>query len=140
MVLEIHQYVLDQLLHHNTLKRISDSSMYGNAYSLHEFLTDLTAAIFSEDANGKVNTIRQNLQSEYVRRLVAVLGNPAVRSKHQKSQHGGMHYDGVARSGAWEQLYQIELQLERSLNSGGDGSTTAHQKHLKWIITRAMEP
>ena len=139
MVLEIHQYVLEQLLHHKTLKRISDSSMYGNTYSLHEFLTDLTAAIFSEDANGKVNTIRQNLQSEYVRRLVAVLGNPAVRSKHQKSQHGGMHYDGVARSGAWEQLYQIELQLERSLNSGGDGSTTAHQKHLKWIITRAME-
>ena len=60
--LNIQKNILDHLLHPRVLARITDSRLYGNTYALPEFMDDLTAAIFDEDAASDVNTFRQNLQ------------------------------------------------------------------------------
>ena len=58
------------------MTRITDSRLYGNQYPLAEVMSDLTSAIFDADASGNVNTFRQNLQMEYVNRLVAIITPP----------------------------------------------------------------
>ena len=72
-VLMIQKDVLNQLLHPKVLKRISDTSIYGNEYRINEFISDLTKAIYVDDMRGDVNTFRQNVQTEYVQRLIKVL-------------------------------------------------------------------
>ena len=64
--------VLNQLLHQNVLKRLTDSRLYGNKYSLDEFMSDLTTAIYKDDMRGDVNTFRQNLQTEYTLSLIHI--------------------------------------------------------------------
>src|SRR6056297_1293853 len=71
-VLAMQQNVFAHLLHPNTMQRITNSRLYGNEYSVAEVVGDLTDAIFSADADANVNTFRQNLQVEYVNRLIAV--------------------------------------------------------------------
>ncbi|HEX2723862.1 MAG TPA: zinc-dependent metalloprotease, partial [Gemmatimonadaceae bacterium] len=69
-VLQIQRNVLSHVLAPRVQTRITDSRLYGNEYPLSEVMADLTAAIFDADARGNVNTFRQNLQLEYVNRLV----------------------------------------------------------------------
>ena len=67
-VLDQQKNILDQLLHTNVLKRISDSELYGNNYLLVNVFGDLTDACFAADAGTSVNSIRRNLQIEYTDR------------------------------------------------------------------------
>ena len=62
------------ILHPNTLQRIIDSELYGNTYTLSEFMTDLNESIFMSDLKTDVNTFRQNLQAVYVTRLLEMVG------------------------------------------------------------------
>ena len=48
-VLYCQKSVLNHLLHKNTLQRIVDSELYGNAYKLAYFMTDLNNSIFKSD-------------------------------------------------------------------------------------------
>ncbi|GJM11072.1 MAG: hypothetical protein DHS20C11_33480 [Lysobacteraceae bacterium] len=126
-VLAMQQAVLDHVLHPSVLKRMTDSSLYGNEYSLGEMMGDLTDAVFDADMRGDVNSFRQNLQVEYVNRLVAMV------SADSKAQ-----YDYMTQSMALHVLAQLEDQLKR--RRGADLSTQAHVNHLKLTIARALDP
>ena len=65
--------VLNHLLH-QVLQRLSDTGLYGNDYGLSEMMADLTASIFSADADPRLASFRQPLQVAYVERLLKVIG------------------------------------------------------------------
>ncbi|MFZ8836232.1 MAG: zinc-dependent metalloprotease [Flavobacteriales bacterium] len=116
---------LNHLLHPRVLQRITDANMYGNAYTLDAFMSDLTTAIFKDDLKKGVNTVRQQLQIEYVKRLIDVL-DPAKK------------YDTIAQSMALSSLRRI--QREQKSGSNPDALTRAHREHLVFIIEKALNP
>ena len=115
---------LNHLLHENVLQRITDSQLYGNTYSLDEYLVELTNSIFSADAKSSVNTMRQNLQIEYVNRLASMLD--------EKSR-----YDNVSKSMALSELKRIDTMM--STGSSPDALTKAHRDHVRTIVKNALE-
>lgn len=116
---------LDHLLHTRVLQRVSDTALYGNEYRLGDLMTDLTAAIFEADMRDPVNTFRQNLQLEYVRRLTDIIEE-------------GSRYDYAAQSMALFQLRQIESRLSR--RRAADIGTRAHVENVLYRIERALVP
>ena len=126
LVLAVQKSVLDHLLHPVVLRRVSDSRQYGNQYSLGDVVEDLTNAIFSDDLPRSVNTYRQNLQLEYVNRLVAMVSGDA------KAQ-----FDYVSQSTALHNLRQIERSLKS--NPGVDRETQAHRANILYTIERGLE-
>ncbi|MGH7475258.1 MAG: zinc-dependent metalloprotease [Longimicrobiales bacterium] len=122
-VLMIQSGVLAHLLHPVTMRRITDSRLYGNEYPLAEVLADLTNAVFAADARGNVNTFRQNLQVEYVNRLIGVYETET--------------YDHIARSGALQSLRRIETLLRGK--TGVNTETRAHTGHVLHRIRTALE-
>lgn len=126
MVLAIQSGVLDHLLHPVVLKRITDTRLYGNNYTLVTFMDDLTAAIFDADLSGNVNTFRQNLQMNYVQRLAAMV---------KEDTRAG--FDTQSQSMA---LYQL-TGLRKNLGNrrGMDEETRAHNQNLILVIDRALE-
>lgn len=125
-VLGIQKGILDHLLHPVVLKRITDSRLYGNEYSLALFMDDLSAAIFDADLSDSVNTFRQNLQMDYVLRLAAMVKD--------ETRAG---FDTPTQSMA---LYQL-TNLRRALGKrrGMDPETRAHTQNLLLVIDRALE-
>jgi hypothetical protein len=121
-VLGIQNGVLDHLLNPVVMKRITDSALYGNRYSLAEMMGDLTDAIFEADARGNVNTMRQNLQMSYVQRLAKMMSNG---------------YDTPSRSIAVYTLNEISDLLDGK--RGNNISTQAHTQNLKLVIERALD-
>lgn len=121
-ILAIQKGVLSQLLHSNVLKRITNSQLYGNQYSVGEFMKDLTDGIFSADAGSNVNTIRQNLQLEYVNNLISIIKND--------------EYDYRAQSSALYNLKQIKTMMN---SAGGNVDTKAHREHIIFAVNKAME-
>lgn len=117
--------VVSHLLHPNTLKRLTDSRMYGNQYSVNEMVSDLTDAIFKEDMNGSVNTLRQNSQIAYVKTLVTIID--------EKSP-----YDNISRSAALASLQNILNQV-RAAKLKGNAETKAHREHIVHTIEKALE-
>lgn len=115
--------ILSQLLHKNTLQRISDSELYGNKYKLGEYMSDLNNAIFKADTYKSVNTFRQNLQIEYVKRLIEIIG--------EKSTHTNM-----AKSMA---LYNLKAANKIAGIGSGNTSTKAHRQHLSYLIDKALD-
>jgi hypothetical protein len=70
-----------------------------------------------------VNTFRQNLQVEYVNRLIKMLD--------QKN-----NYDYVSRSMALAEMKRIDAM---QATGGGDTLTKAHRDHLRTLIKKALE-
>lgn len=123
-VLSYQRNVLSHLLHPNTLQRITDSELYGNAYKLSTFMTDLNDAIFKADIYGSVNSFRQNLQVEYTNALIAMLiGNQENR------------YDNNSKAMALYNLNKIKAMTAPA----GDVSTRAHKQLLKTLVENAMK-
>ena len=118
--------VLDHLLHPVVLRRISDSRQYGNQYPLGDVVEDLTNAIFSDDMPRSVNTYRQNLQLEYVNRLIAMVSGDAKAS-----------FDYLSQSTALHNLRQIERGLKS--NPGIDTETQAHRANILYTIERGLD-
>lgn len=123
-ILNVQRDLLDQLLNARVLQRITDASMYGNEYKLDEFMSDLSKAIIDDDLTGKVSTIRQNLQVEYVNELVEVMN--------------GKNYDNISKGMALSQLQTIKKKLATAVSP--DGMTKAHRNHLTFVINNALEP
>ncbi|EGI73089.1 MAG TPA: DUF5117 domain-containing protein [Pseudoalteromonas sp.] len=123
MILGMQKSVLAQLLHPAVLLRISDTALYGNEYSLTQFMEDLTASIFvkSKDAN----SISHNLQIEYINQLIAIAG----LGKASK-------YDNLAKTAA---LYQLTQIADTSVAWGADTATKAHKKYIDRLIAKALE-
>jgi hypothetical protein len=124
-VLNAQRGVLAHLLHPVTLQRITDSRLYGNEYPLAEMMTDLTDAVFEADRRTNVNTLRQNLQIDYVNRLTAIIRDGSPNP-----------YDFVARSAAMASLRRIEGMLA---NKGGNAETRAHTEHVRHLIRAALD-
>jgi len=122
-VLDLQKRALDHFLNARVMARITDSRLYGNQYGLAEVLTDLTDAIFTADLRGDVNSFRQNVQIEYVTRLIEIVSDEDS-------------YDYASKSMALYQVRSIERSLRRK--RGGDLSTQAHTQNLLFMIDRLM--
>lgn len=126
VVLQMQKSVLDHLLNPVVLKRIQDSSLYGNEYSMTDLYADLNLAIFGADATSNVNSFRQNLQREYVDRLIALASATKDGARQQQAQ-------ALARYS----LKQIERQLD---SRGNEPASRAHKEHIQFIIRQALNP
>ena len=112
-------------MHPNTLQRIIDSELYGNEYSLSEFMGDLNESIFKADLSSDVNTFRQNLQAVYVTRLIEMInGKSASRFKIP------------AKSMAIYNLEEISKWLKKP---AGNTSSVAHRNHIKLLISDVID-
>ncbi|MEX0944093.1 MAG: zinc-dependent metalloprotease [Balneolaceae bacterium] len=122
-VLSMQRNALNHLLNQNTLKRLTDSRVYGNNYDVAEMVSDLTTAIFDADARGNVVTFRQNLQVEYINRLIAVLESD--------------NHDHIAKSAALYNLQNVRTMMDNKGNVNRE--TRAHTAHINLLIDKALE-
>jgi len=123
-LLALQRGVLTHLLHPNVMTRITDSRLYGNEYALTDLMADLTDAVFTEDLRGDVNTFRQNLQLEYVSKLIDVVSDDD-------------DYDYPSQSIALYHLRTIEEMMDGKRR--GDIETQAHTDNVLYVIRRALE-
>jgi hypothetical protein len=121
--LSIQSLALDHLTHPNTLRRMTDSRLYGNDYAVAEMLGDLTSAIIKPDI-ADPNTVRQNLQIAYLKRLAGIVGSPS--------------YDTVAQSAALFQIQRIEALTSRA-SMRGSPEALAHRAHLNLIARKTLD-
>ena len=124
-ILGIQKDVFNHLLHPKVLKRISDTGVYGNKYSLNEFITDLTLAIYIDDMRGDVNTFRQNLQTEYTHRLIKIL-------KLTNTEKYGHH----TQSTVYRALKNIKKYTRKQ--TGVTPTTSAHREYINFLIDSAL--
>jgi len=124
-VLKIQRALLDHLLHTNTQNRILDSALYGNAYLLPEMMQDLSRAIMDGEAQGaEISTVRQNLQLEYVDRLLGI-----VKSKN---------IQGAGQSVALKQLRTIEASL-KGVAGNVPPNSRAHVDYVLYKIDKGLD-
>lgn len=123
-VLSYQKNILSHLLHPNTLQRITDSELYGNKYSLSEFMRDLNNSIFKTDINTNINSFRQNLQLEYTNTLIKILTGKQSNS-----------FTNNSKSMALYNLKAIKTMAYPS----GNISTRAHKQHLRVLIDNALK-
>ena len=126
--LAMQRNVLAHVLHPAVMKRLTDSELYGNQYSVVAMTADLTDAVFAADWSSSVNGFRQNLQLDYVDRLIDIAG------LGEKAAPG---YDRPSQSAALAQIQRIR-QMLRS-NPGVDAETKAHRAHLALKLDKALD-
>ena len=102
--------------------------MYGNEYTIEEVFDGLTDAIFKADLRGEVNSIRRNLQTEYVNRLIDIAG--AGKGKTSK-------YDYISQATAFFHLKKTNKMVSKGL--GKDEGTKHHREFLHHKINLALE-
>jgi hypothetical protein len=122
IILGIQNRVLDHVLSAWTLARISDTELYGNDYSVYEVMDDLTESIFTGDSNNEVNSIRRNLQTAFVRRLIDILAQN--------------YYDEFATAAAYNSLRKIQKIVKKSSTHL---PTKSHRKLISWIIESGLD-
>ncbi len=124
--------VLDHLLHPNTLRRITDSGLYGNSYTAADMIDDLTRAIMTGDpVGGAPNSVRRNLQIAYARKLAAIV--TARPSRNPTSS-----FDPMAQSAALGGL-RLVGRFSRPSLFGFDDAAAAHRAHMRRIVSDALE-
>jgi hypothetical protein len=133
LALAIQKEVLDHLLHPVVLSRITDTTLYGNTYDVNEVLSDLTSAIFEADLKGDINSYRQNLQIEYISRLLAIVGTE-IEAKDK-----GVGYDFHTKSAALSQTRRVQSWMERYGKSSKNSATAATRNYVLYLIERALE-
>jgi len=120
-ILNIQKGVLDQLLSPWVLYRITDTNLYGSEYDIYTLFNDLTSSIFNEDLNLNVSSLRKNIQTTYVRRLITILGQD--------------YYDEIATAAAYDSLRKIEKMMKKTSKDQG---TKIHRKTILWIIDSGL--
>jgi len=123
-ILRYQRNVLRHLLHSRTLKRITDSELYGNKYPLSTFMTDLNTSIFKADIGGNVNSFRQNLQLEYTGMLINILN--------------GKQNDDYSSASKSMALYNLK-SIRSMAAPAGNVSSRAHKQHLRTLIDNAVK-
>lgn len=126
LVLSIQKGLLDHLLHKNVLTRLSNSLLYGNKYSVLEMMSDLTSAVIDQDLKNDVNLHRQNLQVEYVHRLIGIMNSKGEGS-----------YDYISKTAAFDNLVQIRKRISKRY--GFSAETQAHRRFLTHQINMALD-
>lgn len=124
-IINMQRGVLDHLLNATVMQRLTDTKLYGNKYELTDMLTDLTNSIFMEDLTGSATTIRQNVQKEYVMRLLSIidLKNNA--------------YSYTSKSAAFGEVKRILAWMKA--NVAGDTATKSHRAYMAFMINKALE-
>jgi len=117
---------LSHLLHQTTLRRISNTSLYGNSYSVAEVMGDLVNGIFKADLIGKVNMQRQYLQTYFVKEIIEIADVNDPKN----------NYDDISRAAARQTLKKIKLMLVTSAST--DESTKAHRNYISFLIDNAL--
>ena len=87
-------------------------------------MSDLTDAIFADDLRNNVNSYRQNLQVEYVERLIRIAGL-------EKSSQ----YDKIAQATA---LYNLKALNDKLSTKRGNTATKIHRTFLQDRLARAF--
>lgn len=115
--------ILAQLLHPTTLRRINNSALYGNTYSVADVMNDIMNGIFKADAAGAVNLYRQNLQTEFVKGAIAIV----------EAKTG---FDNPSKSAAYNTLRKVRTMLGTAVSP--NEQTRAHRSMLSFMIDKAL--
>jgi hypothetical protein len=126
-ILNLQSYPLNHLLAPTTMKRISDSRLYGNEYTLHQMMMDINAALFSADIRSNVSSTRQNLQIFYVQLLVSRLTGPFKNM-----------YDHLSRAAMYQAAVDVKKMVQSGLLSGNEESK-AHRRYVIFLIDELLE-
>ncbi len=116
--------VLGHLLHPVVLQRMTDSALYGNAYTPEAMIGDLTDAIFGGDLRGNPNAFRRNIQTAYLEQLVGIIDNPA--------------YDPTARAAALAGARDVRGRLGGLLGGVMEMGLSAETKAHRAQINRTL--
>ncbi len=117
---------LGHILHPTTLQRISNTSLYGNSYTVAEVMTDLTSGVFKADLVGKVNMHRQYLQTYFVKEVIKIADVNDSKNNH----------DDISRAAARQTLKKIKWMLATATSA--DESTRAHRNYVSFLIENAL--
>ncbi len=121
-ILNYQNRLLSQLLHPKVLQRITNSELYGNKYSLSDYMKDLRNSIFKSDIKKDVSTIRQNLQTSYINRLISIVGQKSV-------------YDNISKSSAFYNLNWIKNNLDKNV---GNLQSKQHRQYIIYLINQKL--
>ena len=119
-VLRMQLSSLSFILHPRVMKRLTNSSKYGNEYLPNEVLQDIFDGIFV--AREIPNTFKMNLQSAYVDGLIEAMSDE--------------RYDEISRSAIFNSLKRIK---NYSNSSYGDKMVKGHFDYLNWKINNALD-
>jgi hypothetical protein len=120
---QVHRSLLDHLLHVETVRRILDSGLYGNEVPLAQVMRMMTLGIFTGDPATGPDSIRQNLQSEYVDRLLRIVNSSA--------------WLPAAQAVAFAEIDFVKPIIERE--PAFANGALAHAKFLGYKIKRGLE-
>ncbi|MEL7547188.1 MAG: hypothetical protein AAGJ84_11090 [Pseudomonadota bacterium] len=130
--LAIQRALLDHMLHPSVLTRLTDARRYGGNYPVSTYLGELTGVMFDADERMAVNTYRQNLQIEFLSRLIAIASGQGGGAQQTPFGPASMPtYDYVARSAALVSIDRIKSIAERRIS---DPETRAHRAHILSLI------
>ena len=119
-ILTYQNRLLDHLLHSKVLQRITNSSLYGNNYTLSSYMIDLRNSLFRDDMNSNVTTIRQNIQISYVNRLITIMGNKS-------------RYDNISKSSVSYNLNWLRKNLNETT---GDITSRQHKQYILHLLIK----
>ena len=119
-VLRMQLSSLSFILHPRVMKRLTNSSKYGNEYLPNEVLQDIFDGIFV--ARETPNTFKMNLQSAYVDGLIEAMSDE--------------RYDEISRSAIFNSLQRIR---NYSNSSYGNKMVKGHFDYLNWKINNALD-
>ncbi|MBK8954084.1 MAG: zinc-dependent metalloprotease [Saprospiraceae bacterium] len=123
-ILGLQAYTLITILNSNTLRRINNTTMYGNSYDVHEVLKDLENAIFGADWKTSVNSHRKNLQNFYVTQLIGIMENKMAM------------FGTDTKAAVFTALNRLNKSLKD--NKGKDDATKAHRDYLHYQINKVL--
>tara|TARA_B100000073_G_scaffold163427_1_gene135252 strand:+ start:904 stop:3381 length:2478 start_codon:yes stop_codon:yes gene_type:complete len=122
MILTGQKRVLKHFTNSRVLKRLTDSSLYGNKYLPSELFRDLTSTIFDDNTSRKLNGIDQNLQNYFLKRLIMIF------------KSGSFDSPSISAS-----LASMEKIKAYTFSSSHDEATENHKKLLRWRIENLLK-
>ena len=120
LVLSLQGRAVSHILHPTVMKRLVDSSQYGNTYLPDEVLSDLFDGIFVQ--REIPTTFKMGLQSKYVDSLIGALDEN--------------DYDEISKSAIYASLVDIRNFTKIPY---GDSKTKVHYRFLNWKASKALE-
>ena len=108
------------------MRRIVDTALYGNEYSISNVFEDITSSIFKNKINNQISTFRKNLQTEYVNKLIDVSG---LKKENKKT------YDYISQATAFSTLNIVKKHLKRMKKKKG---MAEHVEFLEHKILSAL--
>ena len=120
LVLRMQMSSLSFILHPRVMKRLSDSSQYGNEYLPNEVLEDIFKGIFVP--REIPSTFKMNLQSAYVDGLIEAMSDGS--------------YDEISRAAIFSSLNKIKNFTNSAY---GNDMVKGHFSYLNWKINDALD-